>query len=204
MLLAGDKTIELRRYRVPDSYLGALRLITLATHACIATRACAAHIERGCAHSCKDSRSTHPPPGVPVLLLATPDGNEGVSMLPDLLPPGHPGVRVVRDDTAALLPRPLAAAGVLCAVSCRAARRRQRLSADVPPHLSATLHVRPPQAGSIVFASQKRYASFEEFAADEGRHRVPATGTPYGWTPGGGAGATVCARLLHARACVDW
>jgi hypothetical protein len=29
-----------------------------------------------------------------VLLLATPDGDEGRSTLPDELPPGHPGVRV--------------------------------------------------------------------------------------------------------------
>ena len=41
------------------------------------------------------------------------------------------------------------------------------------------------QAGTVVFCEQRRYATFEEFAADAPRHRVPADGSsPYGWQPG--------------------
>ena len=36
-----------------------------------------------------------------------------------------------------------------------------------------------------MFCEQRRYATFEEFAADAPRHRVPADGSsPYGWQPG--------------------
>jgi hypothetical protein len=73
------------------------------------------------------------PAGREVLLLATPDGSEGVSTLPDRLPPDHGGVEV---------------------------------------------------AGTVVFSRMVTYTSFEQFAADERLHRVPATGTPYGWVPG--------------------
>jgi hypothetical protein len=54
MLVTGAKTIELRRYALPDDFVGR-----------------------------------------PILLLATPDGSEGVSTLPqDLVPANHPGVSV--------------------------------------------------------------------------------------------------------------
>lgn len=120
-----------------------------------------------------------------MLLLATPDGDEGRSTLPDQLPAAYSGARVVRERL--LRQRHICVLSVwitLASFSHRAQALVTIMRIPSGTWLYCTLLMCHSQAGTVVFSGQVGYTSFEQFAADEHLHRVPPVGTPYGWQPG--------------------
>jgi hypothetical protein len=139
-----------------------------------------------------------------VLLLATPDGNEGRSTLPDVLPPGHPGARIVRSPGLVGMPHRAQSSGVTaCSFAgqpcCPGFMNERGVSTAragmmIPLHSVPTVPCRAPhypaKVGTVVFNGQVVYTSAEHLAADEPRHRV-GPDSPYAWAPGVWRSATV-------------
>lgn len=221
MLLNGEKTVELRRYAIPDRFLGAppaaaavpdpsrptscvrmtdrqqassppcalQRSTQLACSRGGVTERCGArpHGPRcGQAARCCCSRPPTAKRGAPRCQTCwrTPGSRKGSSWWAWAL--GGCGLPGWGRGAAATMPLPVAPPPAARQLPCPTASNT---------HLAVCL-----QAGTVVFLGQVEYTSFEAFAADEARHRVPPVGTPYGWQQGGGGRAPRL--LLRAHACV--